>query len=147
MAGYKSIVEESPLTPFLKRLTLYSSGGPFLDGYILVIIGIALMQLGPQLKLDNFWKGLIGASALVGLLVGGAVFGYVTDLMGRQLMYQVDLIAVIVLSIAQMLVTSPRELVLLRFLIGIAVGADYPIATSLMAEFSPKKYRGVMLGF
>ena len=140
-------MEESPLTPFLKRLTLYSSGGPFLDGYILVIIGIALIQLGPQLKLDTFWKGLIGASALVGLLVGGAVFGYVTDLMGRQLMYQIDLIAIIVLSIAQMFVTSAWELALLRFLIGIAVGADYPIATSLLAEFSPKKYRGFMLGF
>ena len=105
MAGHRSLVEDSPLTPFLKRLTLYSSGGPFLDGYILVIIGIALVQLAPQLKLDNFWEGSIGASALVGLLVGGAAFGYVTDLMGRQRMYQVDLIAIIVLSIAQMFVT------------------------------------------
>jgi putative MFS transporter len=147
MAGRCSLVEESPLTPFLRRLTLYSSGGPFLDGYILVIIGIALIQLDPQLKLNNSSKGLIGASALVGLLVGGAAFGYVTDLMGRQLMYQIDLIGIIVLSIAQMFVTSARGLVLLRFLIGIAVGADYPIATSLLAEFSPRKYRGFMLGF
>jgi putative MFS transporter len=147
MVGGHSRVEESPLTPFLKRLTLYSSGGPFLDGYILVIIGIALMQLGPQLRLDTFWKGLVGASALVGVLVGGAVFGYVTDLMGRQLMYQIDLIAIIILSIPQMFVTSAWELVLLRFLIGIAVGADYPIATSLLAEFAPKKFRGFMLGF
>jgi len=147
MAGRRSLVEESSLTPFLKRLTLYSSGGPFLDGYILVIIGIALIPLGPQLKLDTFWKGLIGASALVGLLVGGAVFGYVTDLVGRQLMYQIDLIAIIVFSVAQMFVTRAWELAWLRFLIGIAVGADYPIASSLLAEFSPKKYRGFMLGF
>jgi len=140
-------VEESPLTPFLKRLTLYSSGGPFLDGYILVIIGIALIQLGPQLRLNNFWEGLVGASALVGLLVGGAAFGFVTDLVGRKLMYRIDPIAIIVLSVAQMCVTSAGALVLLRFLIGIAVGADYPISTSLVAEFSPKKYRGFMLGF
>jgi putative MFS transporter len=146
MAGHQSLVEESPLTLFLKRLTLYSSGGPFLDGYILVIIGIALIQLDKQLKLDNFLKGCIGASALVGLLVGGAVFGYVTDLMGRQLMYQIDLVAIIVLSIAQMFVTRAWQLVLLRLLIGVAVGADYPIATSLLAEFSPRKYRGLMLG-
>lgn len=147
MAGHPSLVEESPLTPFLKRLTLYSSGGPFLDGYVLVIIGIALIQLDPQLKLDNFWEGLIGASALVGVLVGGAAFGYVTDLIGRKLMFRIDPIAIIVLSVAQMRVTSAWELVLLRFLIGIAVGADYPISTSLLAEFSPKKYRGFMLGF
>ncbi len=60
---------------------------------------------------------------------------------------ELDPIAIIVLSVAQMFVTSAWELVLLRFLIGIAVGADYPISTSLVAEFSPKKYRGFMLGF
>ena len=52
-----SAVEDSALTPFLKRLTVYSSGGPFLDGYVLVIIGIALIQLEPQLGLDAFWTG------------------------------------------------------------------------------------------
>ena len=61
-AGYESVVEDSPLTPFLTRLALYTSGGTFLDGYILVIIGIALMQWGAQLKLDAFRKGLIGAA-------------------------------------------------------------------------------------
>ena len=141
-----SAVEDSPLTPFLKRLTVYASGGPFLDGYVLVIIGVALIQLEPQLGLDAFGAGLVGAAALVGLLLGGAVFGYVTDVMGRQLMYQIDLAAIIVLSVAQMFVTAAWQLVLLRFLIGIAVGADYPIATSLLAEFAPTRYRGTLLG-
>jgi MFS transporter, putative metabolite transport protein len=34
----------------------------------------------------------------------------------------------------------------LRLLIGMAVGADYPIATSLLAEFTPRRYRGPLLG-
>lgn len=146
MALAKTSVEDSPFTPFLMKLTVYSSGGPFLDGYILVIIGIALMQLGPELQLDTFWTGMIGAAALAGLFLGGAVFGYVTDLVGRKLMYTIDLIAIIVFSILQMFVTTPLELFLLRFAIGIAVGADYPIATALLAEFSPRKYRGILLG-
>ncbi|MGI5287716.1 MFS transporter [Nonomuraea polychroma] len=33
-----------------------------------------------------------------------------------------------------------------RLLIGIAVGADYPVATSLLAEFAPRRYRGPLLG-
>ena len=146
MALSKPTVEESPFTPFLMKLTAYSSGGPFLDGYILVIIGIALIQLGPALQLDTFWTGMIGAAALAGLFLGGAVFGYVTDLVGRKLMYTIDLLAIIILSILQMFVTTPMELFLLRFAIGIAVGADYPIATSLLAEFAPRKYRGILLG-
>lgn len=146
MAVSKSAIEESEFTPFLRKLTIFCSGGPFLDGYILVIIGLALMQLGPQLQLTTAWTGLIAAGALVGLFIGGLVFGYVTDLLGRQLMYMVDLIAIIVLSIVQMFVTTPMELLILRVLIGVAVGADYPIATSLLAEFAPRKHRAMMLG-
>jgi putative MFS transporter len=146
LANQSSGVEDSPLTPFLKRLTVYTSGGPFLDGYILTIIGMALLQLEPVLQLDAFWTGMIGAAALIGLLVGGAIFGYVTDLTGRQFMYQIDLVVIIIFSILQMFISTPWELVALRFLIGIAVGADYPIATSLLTEFSPRKYRGAMMG-
>jgi putative MFS transporter len=144
-AAQSLVVEDSPLTPFLKKLTAYTSGGPFLDGYILTIIGMALIQLEPQLHLDTFWTGLIGAAALVGLLAGGAIFGYVTDLTGRQFMYQVDLIAIIILSLLQVFITSPLELAILRFLLGVAIGADYPIATALLTEFSPRKYRGAMM--
>jgi MFS family permease len=35
----------------------------------------------------------------------------------------------------------------LRLFIGIAVGADYRIATALLAEFAPQKYRGPFVGF
>lgn len=142
----KSIMEDSPLTPFHKRLTIYSAGGPFLDGYILSIIGIALTQMGPQLHLDAFWTGLIGASALAGIFIGGLLLGYLTDIIGRQVMYTVDLALIVIVSIWQMFVHSPLELCILRFIIGIAIGADYPIATSLLAEFAPKKHRGMMLG-
>ena len=144
--GYESIVEDSPLTPFLRRLAVYTSGSTFLDGYILVIIGIALMQLRAQLKLDAFWEGLIAAAALAGMFVGAIVFGYVTDLLGRRLLYQLEPVVVVVLSVAQMMVTTAWELALLRFLIGVVVGADYPIATALLTEFSPKRHRGLMLG-
>ncbi|SMC33524.1 MFS transporter [Sporomusa malonica] len=144
--NHSPCIEDSPLTPFLRKLTVYTSGGPFLDGYILTIIGMALLQLEPELQLDALWTGMIGAAALIGLLVGGAIFGYVTDLTGRQFMYQIDLVAIIIISILQMFISTPWELVILRFLIGIAVGADYPIATSLLTEFSPRKYRGAMMG-
>lgn len=35
-------IDDAPLNTFHKKLTLFSSGGPFLDGYALTIIGIAL---------------------------------------------------------------------------------------------------------
>ncbi|WP_328890993.1 MFS transporter [Streptomyces sp. NBC_00316] len=35
---------------------------------------------------------------------------------------------------------------MLRLIIGLAVGADYPIASSLLAEFTPARSRGAMIG-
>jgi len=142
----QSLVETSDFTPFLKKMTFFASGGVFLDGYILTIISIALVQLAPQLKLDATWSGLAGASALVGLMVGALAFGYITDIVGRKAMYMIDLAMIVVFSIACFFITSPMELVLFRFCIGIAIGADYPISTSLLAEFAPTKHRGFMMG-
>ncbi|MES4903568.1 MULTISPECIES: MFS transporter [unclassified Streptomyces] len=142
----RDLLEDSKLSGFHRRLTLYSAGGPFLDGLILSVIGVALTQVGPKWQLGGVWEGLLAASALVGLLVGGMVFGWVTDRFGRHVMYTIDLAAIVVFSVAQAFVTGPEQLLVLRFLVGVAVGADYPIATSLLAEFSPRRHRGALLG-
>ncbi|SDF47369.1 hypothetical protein [Sporomusa acidovorans] len=67
-------IEESPLTPFLKRLFLTCSGGPFIDGYLLVVIGPALVQLAPLLLLDAHWKGMARGSFPCRTFPGGCVF-------------------------------------------------------------------------
>ncbi|UOF88975.1 sugar porter family MFS transporter [Fodinisporobacter ferrooxydans] len=142
----KALIEDAPFTSFHRKLTIYSSGGPFLDGYILSIIGIALSQLSPQLHLSALWSGLIGASALAGIFLGGLVFGYVSDLLGRQALYTIDLIIFIVGSILQFFVSNAVELFILRLIVGIAIGADYPITTALLGEFLPRKQRGPLVG-
>lgn len=143
----KKTLDDFELTPFLKKMILFASGGPFLDGYVLVIIGVALTQLGPELNLDAHWSALVGAAALAGIFIGTALFGYVTDLVGRQKMFTIDIIAIAIISVATMFVSTPMQLVIMRFLIGIVIGADYPIATSLVAEFTPRKYRAFSIGF
>jgi MFS transporter, putative metabolite transport protein len=139
-------VDDAPLSPFHKKLALYSSGGPFLDGYVLSIIGVAMVQITPRLDLSDSAQGLIGASALIGIFLGAFVGGFLTDKFGRQILYTIDLIAIIVCSVAQFWADDPVWLFVLRLLIGMAVGADYPIATSLLAEFTPRRYRGPLLG-
>lgn len=139
-------LDDAPLSRFHKKLALYSSGGPFLDGYVLSVIGVAMVQITPQLDLSDSAQGLIGASALIGIFLGAFAGGWLTDKFGRQVLYTIDLIAIIVCSVAQFWATDPVWLFVLRLLIGMAVGADYPIATSLLAEFTPRRYRGPLLG-
>jgi putative MFS transporter len=100
----------------------------------------------PGLHLSTVEIGLIGAASLVGIFFGGGIFGWLTDKIGRHKMYIADLIALALFSGLNAFATEVWQVVLCRFLLGAAIGADYPIATSLLAEFLPKKHRGRLLG-
>lgn len=140
------LIDDSPITGYHKRLILACSGGPFLDGYLLSIVGVALTGAQHALNLDTSALGFAGAASLIGLFFGSLIFGPITDRVGRRLMYTADLLVMILASIASLLITTGAELIVLRFIIGLAVGADYPIATSLLTEWIPKKQRGAIIG-
>ncbi|HCL5342599.1 TPA: MFS transporter [Salmonella enterica] len=130
-----------------RRIMLWGSGGPFLDGYVLVIIGVALEQLTPLLRLDAEWIGALGAATLAGLFIGTSLFGYICDKVGWRKMFLLDIIAIGAISVATMFVSTPLELLVMRVLIGIVIGADYPIATSMITEFSNTRQRAFSIGF
>ncbi|MDR0211538.1 MAG: MFS transporter [Pseudomonas putida] len=138
-------VEDVPLNRFHQLLTVRSGGGSFVDGYVLSIIGVAMLQMSAGLGLTNFWQGMIAASALIGIFFGGFLGGWLTDRFGRKRVFFVGPTLFILASVSQFWVESGLVLFLLRFAIGIAVGIEYPVATSLLVEFLPKKSRGPRL--
>lgn len=73
------------------------------------MIGVALEQLTPALKLDADWIGLLGAGTLAGLFVGTSLFGYISDKVGRRKIFLIDIIAIGVISVATMFVSSPSN--------------------------------------
>lgn len=142
----KKTIDDVAMTPFLRKISFFSSGGSFLDGYVLSLIGVALTQIVPMFNLTAGESAAIGASVMVGILVGTIVGGYFTDIIGRKKMFIIDIIAIALFSILSVFASSAWELVAARFFIGVFVGADYPIATSLIAEFTPKKHRAISMG-
>lgn len=142
----RKTIDDVSMTPFLRKITFFSSGGSFLDGYVLALIGVALTQIVPLFHLSAAWSAAIGASVLLGILVGTIAGGYLTDRIGRRTMFMVDIIAIGVFSLISVFATTPLQLVAARFIIGVFVGADYPIATSLIAEFTPKSHRSISMG-
>ncbi|HGO9443656.1 MFS transporter [Serratia marcescens] len=138
-------VEDVPLNRFHRLLTVRSGGGSFVDGYVLSIIGIAMMKVSPALGLSAFWEGLIAASALIGIFFGGFIGGALTDRLGRRVLYFVGPTLFVVCSLTQYWVQSGEVLFALRFMNGVAVGIEYPVATAFLVEFLPKKNRGPCL--
>lgn len=141
-----AIMDEAPVSKFHKRLLIACCGGPFLDGYVLSIIGIALVGIKADLNLGSVEVGLIGAASLIGILFGATIFGNLTDRIGREKMYALDLTILVAACFLSTFIQLGWQLIVLRFILGMAIGADYPIATSLLTEFTPTKKRGYMIG-
>lgn len=142
----KSIsIEDVPLNGFHQLMTVRTGGGWVMDGYVLSIIGVAMMRFSEDLNLDTFWQGMIAASALIGIFFGGFLGGWLTDRLGRQKLYFAGPIIFTLCSLGQFWAESGLALFMFRFLIGIGVGMEYPVAGSLLTEFLPRKYRGSRL--
>ncbi|MBN7741886.1 MFS transporter [Bacillus velezensis] len=139
-------MEEMPLSIFHFKMFIYSGGSAYLDGYIIGIIAVALAVMQPQFDMSLTVMGLVGTATLAGMFAGGIIGGFLTDLIGRKKMFIIDMLILAVVSILQFFINDPWQLIIFRFILGIAVGADYPIAGALMTEFSPKKNRGALLG-
>ncbi len=139
-------IEDVPLNGFHRLLTIRSAGGSFVDGYVLSIIGVALVHMSRSLALDDFWEGMIAASALVGIFFGGFLGGWLTDVLGRKRLLFVGQTLFIVASLEQLWVDSALALFVLRLLLGVEVGIEYPVGTPLLVEVMPGHLHGPLPG-
>lgn len=140
-----SLLDEAKLSKFHIRTAVAGSGGQFCDGFVLGIIAPALPLFAATREISPLMSGLLGASALIGLFLGASFFGWLSDKIGRRKLFIADMIAIVVLSLVQVGVESAAALFVIRLLLGIAVGADYAVGPTVIAEFSPKKYRAALL--
>ncbi|KWF60057.1 MFS transporter [Burkholderia pseudomultivorans] len=97
------------------------------------------------LHLDALWMGLLGAASLAGLFFGSMLTGPIADKYGRRTIFAYDMLLFAAVSAAQYFVTSPSQLLVLRLVLGLILGADYVVSKSLVTEYSPRRYRGRLL--
>ncbi|WP_081054954.1 MFS transporter [Burkholderia diffusa] len=139
------LLEDLPLRPFHVGVAFSGTGGQFSDGFVLGIVGIAVSIAVAPLHLDALWMGVLGAASLAGLFFGSMLAGPIADKYGRRTIFAYDMLLFAVVSAAQYFVTSPSQLLVLRLLLGLILGADYVVSKSLVTEYSPRRYRGRLL--
>jgi MFS family permease len=136
---------------FIRKVVSLSAAGVFLDGYDLFIISVVLIYVesqnwltsAPQLK--SVELGLLSSSALIGMFVGALFLGRFADRVGRRTLYVIDLTFFVFFGLLTALSTNITQLIIFRFLLGIGIGADYPVSSTYVAEFSPKQRRGKLI--
>lgn len=139
-------IDEAPLKSIHIVAAAAVLGGALLDGYVLGIVGPALRLANSELQLSALSQGLIASSALIGVFVGGMFFGNLADRYGRKPVFGWNLFSFIVLSLLQFFVQEVWQLVVLRLALGLAIGVEYAVGSSVLAEFSQRKNRGMLLG-
>jgi len=137
--------EDAPLRLFHIRTVISGTGGQFSDGFVLGIIGIAVSLAAGPLQLSTIWLGLLGAASLAGLFLGSLIAGPIADRLGRRPIFAYDMLIFSVISILQFFVAEAWQLLALRVLLGITLGADYVVSKSLVTEFAPRRLRGRLL--
>ena len=118
-----------------------SAVGYAMDGFDLLILGFMLSAISADLNLTPAQSGSLVTWTLVGAVVGGIVFGALSDRYGRVrvLTWTIVLFAVFtgLCAIAQ----GYWDLLIYRTIAGIGLGGEFGIGMALAIEAWPAKHR------
>ncbi|MBE9157507.1 MFS transporter [Nodosilinea sp. LEGE 06152] len=140
-ADFQQRLDRSAITRPMVVLWLLAASLIALDGFDFFIIGVALPFLQRDFSLGPAAVGLVASAAVAGSLVGSLTLGPLTDRVGRQPMLVADVILFVVATAGTALAWNLTSLVAFRFLVGVAIGADYPISVAYIVENVPTRHR------
>ena len=135
-------LDRLPFTRRHSQLLVGSGIGWALDAMDVGLISFVMAALAKQWKLDDATLSWIGSIGFVGMAIGASVGGLLADRLGRRNVFAVTLLVYGLATGASALVTSVAGLIALRFLVGLGLGAELPVASTLVSEFAPRAIRG-----
>jgi MFS family permease len=114
------------------------------EAWDLYSIAFVLVFIREQYNPDPLLLGLAAAGTQGGALVGALIGGWLSDKIGRRIMFLATMIMFIVLAVAQAFVPSVVWLVVIRFFLGVPLGSDISNGYTYIMESMPKGEREVM---
>ena len=115
-----------------------------LDGLEVTLVGATsgALEASPALHLSSAQIGAAASAYLAGAVLGAIVFGWLTDRLGRRLLFFVTLGIYLTATAATALSGSFVVFALLRFATGAGIGGEYTAVNSAIQELIPARYRG-----
>ncbi|KAK0102539.1 Inorganic phosphate transporter pho84 [Cadophora gregata] len=130
--------------------------GFFTDAYSIFAINMVMPMIDIIYydgKMHHNYGFAVGVVTLGGSIIGQVGFGLAADIWGRRKMYGLELIITICATLGVVMASNGIHgsmsiivwLLVWRFVLGIGIGADYPLSAVICSEFAPTHLRGRML--
>ncbi|HEX5212897.1 MAG TPA: MFS transporter [Pseudolabrys sp.] len=140
-----SALDEAKISPLHRRVVGLIAAGYFFDVIDFTVFG----SLVPFILQSKFATGaevaLAGSATIFGMFIGTAGQGQFSDRFGRRFIYQFNLLLFGVFTILGALAPNVTALIVCRFIAGLGIGAEQPLAFAYAGEYSPKAIRGRIL--
>src|SRR3984893_11501087 len=138
-------LDDAKISPLHRKVIGLIAAGYFFDVIDFTIFG----SLVPYILQSKFATGpevaAIGSATIFGMFIGTAGQGQFSDRFGRRFIYQFNLLLFGIFPILGALAPSVTLLVICRFIAGLGLGAEQPLAFAYAGEYSPKAIRGRVL--
>ena len=115
-----------------------------LDGLEVTLAGSVsgALKASPRLHFSDADVGLASSFYLIGAVAGALVFGWMTDRLGRRLLFFVTLGLYLAAAAATAFSWNLASFCLFRLLTGAGIGGEYSAVNSTIQEMIPARYRG-----
>lgn len=144
------IADRLDALPFTRRhaRVLGGSGlGWALDAMDVGLISFVIAALSAQWQLAPTEASWIASAGFAGMAIGASVGGLLADRFGRRHVFALTLLIYGVATGASALVGGLAALLALRFVVGLGLGAELPVASTYVSEFAPARMRGRVIVF
>jgi putative MFS transporter len=138
-------LDEAKISPLHKKIVALIAAGYFFDVIDFTILGSIIPFILKSGFTSPAEAAAIGSAAIFGMAIGTAGQGQFSDRFGRRFIYQFNLLLFGVFTILGALAPSVTLLVICRFIAGLGLGAEQPLAFAYAGEYAPKRIRGRIL--
>ena len=112
------------------------------DAMQVVAVGFAAPSIGRHFGVEMPVALQTGTLFFLGMSVGAYLFGRLADRIGRRQVFAITLLIYGAATGASALVGGLALLLVLRFIVGLGLGAELPVASTYVSEFAPARIRG-----
>jgi len=113
------------------------------DGFDITLMAVTAQHIATDLQITQDKLGIVFSSALAGMVCGATLLTIASDLLGRRVIINVSLALISISVLATYFVENYHQLLLLRFISGIAGGALLACQAALVSECSPDKFKAL----